>query len=324
MRAGEEAPERVGPKQARYSRRVGRVIVVGSINVDFTVHTVRLPRAGETVTGGTFQRSGGGKGANQAVAAARAGAAVTFIGAVGQDDLGESALAELAAEGVDTSRCHRFADAATGVALIVVDASADNQIAVASGANRAFRDWAVHEAVTGLAITTGDVLITNLELEDDAIQLAIVWAATHGATVMLNPAPARVFDRSVLGTRPILTPNQHEAAALTSQSDPEQAARALQAQTHAAVIVTLGKGGALLLEVGADPVLVPALPVSAIDATGAGDALNGILAAELAAGCALELAVRRAVAGASLSTLKPGARAGMPTRELIDRALGAA
>jgi len=313
----------VGPAQARYSRRVGRVIVVGSINVDFTVHTVRLPRAGETVTGGTFQRSGGGKGANQAVAAARVGAAVTFIGAVGQDDIGNAALAELKAERVDTSRCHRFADAATGVALIVVDASGDNQIAVASGANRAFRDWAVAEAVSGLAIATGDVLITNLELEDDAVQFAMVWAATHGATVMLNPAPARVFDRSALGTRPILTPNQQEATRLTGTTDPEAAARALQDETRAPVIITLGANGALLLDADGHATTIAALSVATLDATGAGDALNGILAAELAAGSPMELAVRRAVAGASLSTLKPGARAGMPTREQIDHALGA-
>jgi ribokinase len=298
------------------------VIVVGSINVDFTVHALRLPRAGETVVGGAFQRSGGGKGANQAVAAARAGGQVTFVGAVGADDLGDAALAELSAEGVDTRLCHRFLDTATGIALIVVDPSGDNQIAVASGANRALRGTFVDEALSGFGGMADDVVVTNFELEDDAVRFAIAWATAHGARAVLNPAPARLFDRSILGLRPILTPNEHEAAELTGKPDPEQAARALQGETNAPVIVTLGSRGALLLDADSHATTIPALPVLAVDATGAGDALNGILAAELASGSSIELALRRAVAGASLSTTEPGARAGMPTREQIDRALG--
>ena len=127
--------------------------------------------------------------------------------------------------------------------------------------------------------------------------------------VVLNPAPARIFDRSVLGIGPILTPNEHEAATLTAQSDPEQAARALQAETHNAVIVTLGANGALLLDADGHATTIPALPVATLDATGAGDALNGILAAELAAGSSIEIALHRAVAGASLSTTQGWATA---------------
>lgn len=300
---------------------VGRVIVVGSINVDFTVHAPSLPGPGQTVVGGTFARRGGGKGANQAVAAARAGAEVILIGAVGADDLGAAALVELSNEGIDTSRCHQFANASTGIALIVVDRKGDNQIAVASGANRAFSVRDFHAAIAALSLEKGDVIVTGFELEDDVVMAAISWAVSRGARALLNPAPARVFDPAMLGARPILTPNQHEAAGLTGTTDPEQAARALQDRTSAPVIVTLGPNGALLMELHGAMTMIPALPVDAIDATGAGDALNGIFAAELAAGTPIELAVRRAVIGASLSTTKPGARAGLPTRQEIDRAL---
>lgn len=305
-----------------YSADMGRVIVVGSINVDFTVRVASLPGPGETVVGGTFQRSGGGKGANQAVAAARAGAEVILIGAVGADDVGAAALEELRSEGIDTSRCLRLPGVATGVALIVVDASGNNQIAVASGANAALDGASVAAALSGWEASPADVLLTGFEIGTDAVEAAIDWTRDHDVSAwLLNPAPARPIPRSITEARPILTPNEHESAELTAESDPERAARALHAETDAPVIVTLGPKGALLVDAGGHATRIPALPVQAVDATGAGDALNGILAAELAAGVSLEQALRRAVVGASLSTTRAGARAVMPTRQEIDRAL---
>jgi ribokinase len=300
---------------------VGRLVVVGSINVDFVARVQRLPRPGETVTGGDFQRTGGGKGANQAVAAARLGGAVALVGAVGADDAGDGQLAELTAEGIDLSSCARLGDAATGIALIVVDAAGENQIAVASGANERLDGTAVSASLAQMPAADGDVLLTSFELPDEAVDAAVRWAATHGVASIVNPAPARAIRDSILDAHPILTPNEHEAAQLTGQADPERAARVLQSMTRAPVVVTLGSGGALLLDDEGVATRIPALEVQVVDSTGAGDTLNGILAAELARGSTLEEAVRLAVAGASLSTTRRGARAGMPTRAEIEAVL---
>src|SRR5215207_6042533 len=184
------------------------VYVIGSVNLDLVVRLATLPGPGETVTGGTFERHGGGKSANQAVAAARHGATVRMIGAVGDDDLGEEAVAQLEAERIDVSAVQRLATP-TGVALIAVDAHGENQIAVASGARA--------ERAAGLG-------------------------------VVLNPAPARPLPDDVLALSPVLTPNGPEAAALSGEDDPKAAARALTARTGAPVVVTVGADGALLAD----------------------------------------------------------------------------
>jgi len=282
-----------------------RVIVVGSINVDLVVTLERLPAPGETVSGGRFSRHGGGKGANQATAAARLGAAVTMVGAVGDDDLGDEALALLRNEGIDVERVARLAGVATGVALIAVDADGENQIAVASGANLEL-DPALPE------LGESDVMLLNHGISE-AARLAAARAAR--GPVVLNPAPARPIPDELAALGPILTPNAGEARELTGEEEPEAAARALRERTGAPVLITLGADGALLV---ADEVAhIPAPRVQVVDTTGAGDTLNGALAAELAAGRDLREAAAFAVRVAALSTRVAGAREGMPRRDEV-------
>jgi ribokinase len=280
------------------------VVVVGSVNVDMVVHAERLPGPGETVAGGRLERTGGGKGANQAVAAARAGAAVALIGAVGDDDLGTEALAALRAEHVDVSAVPRLADVATGVALIVVDRAGDNQIAVASGANHEVS--AEHVRAAGAAVRPGCVL-ASFELRDEAVLAAARMAHDTGSPLVVNPAPARPLEQALTDLRPVLTPNRQEAAQLTGEDDPEAAARALVDRTGAAVVVTLGERGALVAEDDGSQ-LIAAPAVRAVDTTGAGDVFNGVLAAELARGCELRAAVGSAVVAAAESVTRAGAR----------------
>jgi ribokinase len=286
------------------------VVVVGSVNADLVVRVARLPRPGETVSRGTFARHGGGKGANQAVAAARLGAATALVGAVGDDDLGAEALRELAAEGVDVDAVARLVGVPTGVALIVVDAQAENQIAVASGANAHVDGPSVERALARLRPA---VVLLSLEVSD----AALVAGAAAARTAILNPAPVRPLPPGLLEAGPLLTPNAGEARGMTGEEDPRRAALLLQERTGAPVVVTLGAGGALLAE-GGDVAHVPAPAVGAVDTTGAGDCLNGALAAELARGARLPDAVAYAVRAAALSTLAHGARRGMPTRGEAD------
>ena len=294
----------------------GAVVVVGSVNADLVVTVRQLPRAGETVSGGTFARHGGGKGANQAVAAARAGARVAFVGAVGADDLGDEALRELEAEGIDVSAVRRLDDVPTGVAVIVVDERGENQIAVASGANAALTGKAVTAALAPLLTGDGVVLLGH-EVPPEAVAAGAAAARAAGWQVILNPAPARELIDGLDGV--FLTPNADEARRLvesggsSATDDVEAVALALAARTGAPVLVTLGADGALLADDGVQRFAAP--PVRVVDTTGAGDAVNGALAARLAAGDPLHEAVRFALAAASLSTRSPGARAGMPRRE---------
>lgn len=293
-----------------------RVVVVGSINVDFVVSVLRLPVAGETVAGGSFGRFGGGKSANQAVAAARLDAAVSFVGAVGDDEIGSAAIDELAAEGIDVS-CVARKEGPTGVALIVVDAVGENQIAVASGANGSLDPDHVASALGALLVDTPGIVLLGHEVSELVVVAAAHVAAEAGWPVVLNPAPARSLPDVPLA---VLTPNASEAAELTGCDDPEDAARALVTQTGAAALITLGADGALLLEPGGDAVRLPAKKVDVVDTTGAGDTVNGALAAELAAGRPLAEAARFALAAAAVSTTAPGARAGMPRRDEVDAA----
>jgi ribokinase len=291
------------------------VIVVGSVNADLVVRVQRLPAPGETVTGGRFARHGGGKGANQAVAAARLGADVAMVGAVGADDLGAEALSELERDGVDVAAVSRLEGVATGVAAIVVDAAGENQIAVASGANAELTGDAVERALAAALGGAGVVLLGH-EVPEEAVLAGARAAARAGWAIVLNPAPARPLPDELAALAPLLTPNAAEACALAGEADPEAAARALAHRSGAPVLVTLGARGALLVDgSSAEPIGAPA--VEAVDTTGAGDALNGALAAELAAGRPLAEAAAFAVAAASLSTRAAGARAGMPRRDEV-------
>ena len=284
------------------------VYVVGSVNVDLVVTAATLPRPGETVAGGTFERHGGGKSANQAVAAARLGGTVRMVGAVGDDDLGEEAVAALEAEGVDVSAVARLEGSATGVALIVVDEAGENQIAVASGANAELGGDAVEAVLRG---ADGGVVLLGFEVPDAPVLAGARAARAAGLEVIVNPAPARELPFALLALSPLLTPNLDEARALAGEQDPEAAARALAAKTGAPVVVTLGADGALVVD-GDSLERIPAPPVEVVDTTGAGDAFNGALACELAGGAALIDAVGYAIAVAAASTCAAGARTVVP------------
>ena len=281
-----------------------------------------MPAPGETVTGGSFARHLGGKGANQAVAAARLGAHVVFVGAVGDDEFGRSAVSDLASEGIDVSRVLVIESGSTGVAVIVVDEGGENQIAVASGANASI-DAALVEAALGSDLALGDaaggVFLANLEIADEGVLAGARLAARAGMTVIVNPAPARELSGELMALRPILVPNQVEAEALTGEHDPQAAARILAARSGAAVIVTLGPAGALLVDEGVVE-LIPAPLVEVVDTTGAGDTFAGALAEEIAAGTPLIDAARFAVRAAALSVTVAGARGGMPSRADVEAA----
>ena len=279
------------------------VVVVGSVNVDLVVHADRLPGPGETVGGGQLERTGGGKGANQAVAAARAGAGVALVGAVGDDDLGSEALDALRADNVNVDAVQQLPGIATGVALIVVDRDGANQIAVASGANHALTD----EHVNAAAGAQPDCMLVSFELLDEPVLAAARLARGRGCTLVVNPAPARPLADSLCRLQPILTPNGHEASDLTGEQDPAAAARVLRARTGAPVVVTLGEQGALVVD-DAGSELLPAPAVRAVDTTGAGDVFNGVLAAELARGAGLRPGAVAAIAAAARSVTQPGAR----------------
>jgi ribokinase len=291
----------------------GAVVVVGSVNADLVVRVRELPAPGETVTGGVFARHGGGKGGNQAVAAARLGASVRFVGAVGADDLGEEALGLLAGEGVDVSGAARLADVPTGVAVIVVDERGENQIAVASGANGALTAAHVSDA---LALAGRGVVLLGHEVPPEVVSEGVRAARDAGWTAILNPAPARELIDDLAGV--ILTPNADEARRLAGEGDVEAAANALAERTRAPVLVTLGADGALLVRDGTAE-RIPAPRVQVVDTTGAGDTVNGALAADLAAGRELGGAARFALAAAALSTRVAGAREGMPRRDEVER-----
>jgi ribokinase len=306
----------------------GWVVVVGSINMDLTVHVATLPRPGETVVNGVLTRSGGGKSANQACAAARFGADTHFLGAVGDDPMADEALATVAGEGIDISRCVRLPGVPTAVALIMVDVGGENQIAVASGASGALDGPTVMRALDGLEPPPGSVLLLSFEVSDDVVLAAARWAFGRGMRIVVDPGPARPLVPDLLALHPILKPNQTEATQLTGELTAQAAAAALRQRTGAPVIVTLGAGGALLLDPdpGAGstgiPDHVPSPLVETVDATGAGDALTGILAACIAAGAPLRAALAWAVTGAALSTLGPGARGALPTQPEVAQLMG--
>lgn len=293
----------------------GRVIVVGSVNIDLVANVERLPGPGETVTGGTFSQHHGGKGGNQAVAAARLGATVALVGAIGDDAFGREARAALHDEGIDTTFLLTLPDAATGVALILVDAAGENSIAVASGANGRLTRSHVDDALAALRPGPSDVVLVGHEIHTGTAAAALAAARRGGATTVLNPAPAHGLDAAIVAMADVVTPNEGEAVVLAA------AGSTVHGGTTA-WLVSLGAAGARLSTADGD-LTIPALTVHAIDTVGAGDTLNGALAAGLADGQTLPKAASRAVAAASLAVTRPGAREGMPTGVEIDTALAA-
>jgi ribokinase len=303
------------------SRRHSRVVVAGSLNHDVFLRVATLPRRGETVLAYHRHETQGGKGANQAVAAARAGARVAMIGACGIDEAGEGSMAALSAEGIDISHVVRFPDAHTGEAVVVVDESGENQIVVAPGANALLDDQRVREAMSSMQLSAWDVVLVSFEIPDAAVTAAVDEAFRYGARIVINPAPARALNKELIARSPVLIPNETEAVALTGSDSPHDAALQLGAITGAPVIVSLGSQGAVCC-IDQRTETIPALAVKVIDTTGAGDTLAGAFAAALAANADVPAAARRAIAAASLSVRARGVREGMPTAAEIDNAAG--
>jgi ribokinase len=289
---------------------VGHVIVVGSVNADYVMRVGHLPAPGETVTGGRLEILPGGKGANQAHAAARLGATVLLVAAVGSDAAGDSARADLAADGIDDSGLFRC-DEPTGVAAILVDAAGENVIAVAPGANDCLTGEVAGERLAH-RVDAGTVILASLEIPLTAVVAAGTAAAAAGATLVINPAPGRILPPDLLrGT--ILTPNDGEILLLTPAGPDEAAAVAyLLAGGVRAVIVTRGGRGATVFRPDQEPVDVPAPRVEVVDTVGAGDAFNGALVTALAGGLPLEPAVAAAVQAGALACTGAGARQALP------------
>jgi len=283
----------------------GSVVVIGAINVDLVVSGAPLPAPGQTVTGGVFAQHHGGKGGNQAVAAARAlggGPGVVIVGAVGNDVLGHDALDALRTEGVATSVAMR-PGVRTGVALICVDPDGENQISVAPGANAELSAGNVTSAFAQVHEIA--LVLASLEVSHGAVRAAAAWCSEHQVPFMLNPAPVQPWAAEVAALASYVTPNEHEREALGPLPE------------GVVVVETRGPDGALIHR-DAEEERVPAPQVRAVDTTGAGDCFNGVFAAGLAEGLEVEAAVQRAVAAAALSVTKVGAREGMPTREELD------
>mgnify|MGYP001822556186 CR=1 FL=1 len=291
-----------------------RIVVVGSINSDLVVRAPRIPSPGETVTGGTFFQADGGKGANQAVAAARLGAHVSLVARVGVDELGDHAVAGLREEGIDVSFVRRDPAEATGVALIVVDANGENAIAVAPGANARLTVEDVESARQ--AIHDADIVLVQLETPLEAVERAATLASEAGVRVILNPAPARPLPDALLRLVDVLTPNESEVAALGGEEDVRSAGSAIRQRGVETVVVTLGARGAMIMEAhGASS--IPAFEIDATDTTAAGDAFNGALAVGLATGGTIDAAVRLGCAAGALAATGAGARPSLPSREEV-------
>ncbi|WP_405808907.1 ribokinase [Streptomyces sp. NBC_00210] len=291
------------------------IAVLGSTNMDLVAYVAHAPKRGETVTGREFRTIPGGKGANQAVAAARAGGEVSMVGAVGSDDFGALLRHTLVSSGVDIDLL-RTADGPSGTAHIVVDDEGANSIVVIPGANG---------TVTALApgdealIATADMLLLQLELPLSAVLDGAEAARHHGVRTILTPSPAQPLPPELLAVTDLLVPNEHEAATLTGVADPHTAAEELL-RLVPEVVITLGSAGSLYATRGATPLTVPAPEVTAVDTTGAGDTFVGALAVALGEGKPMPQALGWAAAAAALCVQRPGASTSMPYRSEIDNA----
>ncbi|HEY2551335.1 MAG TPA: ribokinase [Streptosporangiaceae bacterium] len=295
---------------------MGTVAVVGSVNADYVLSVGQLPRPGETVAGGTLAVHPGGKGANQAHAAARLGAGVTLVGAVGTDQAAADERAALAADGVDTSALAEC-DGPSGVAVILVDDRGENMIAVAPGANSRLSAEMVTARLAGL-LGPGSVVLASLEVPLAAVTAAAAAARRAGATMVINPAPGMPLPAELLAGA-ILTPNEGELRQVAPEAgDAAAAVASVLAAGAAAVVVTRGNRGAVLYRTGQAAVKVTAPQVSVVDTVGAGDAFNGALGAALSDGIPLMDCLTRAVAAGSLACTGAGARSALPTAAELD------
>jgi len=293
------------------------IVVFGSLNADLVTRVGHIPAPGETVIGPGYAVHPGGKGANQALAAARAGARVIMAGAVGHDGLAKAALGLLSAEGVDLSLVARL-DEPTGAAFITVDAAGENAIVVAAGANGHARA----ETLAGIAWEDGAILLLQREVPEAECIAAARIAKAHGARVMLNLAPAGRPDPELVALLDILVMNEHEARVMAdalgiAEGNPDAIARVIDARHGIAAIVTLGAEG-LVAWTGGVRRTMPAPPVAVVDTTAAGDTFCGAFAAALAGGYGFTGALQRGVAAGSLACTKAGAQPSIPDKAAIE------
>lgn len=297
-----------------------RITVVGSSNVDFITQVEHLPAVGETVTNGVFMQAFGGKGANQAVTAARAGGQVTFLACVGADAFGQQMIANFQADGIETDRIAQAQGIATGSALIVVDRNGENYIAVAPGANRALEPAHIEASADLIALSA--LIVMQMEVPPRTVNRVLELAAERGVPVMLNYAPVSNREVSVSPQVTYLIVNEVEVGVLTGQpvetvAQAQQAAAALRKRGPACVVVTLGADGAWISSDALDR-HIPAFKVTPVDTTAAGDVFCGALAVALCEAMPLEEAVRFASGASAISVTRMGAQPSIPRREEID------
>lgn len=293
----------------------GHIVVVGSLNMDLVVRTTRHPQVGETILGNDFRTFPGGKGANQAVAAAKLGYHVKMIGRVGQDAFGDQLIKAVADSGVETTYIRREPGAATGVALITVDEGGQNTIVVASGAN--WRLTPEDVAAAEVAFKGASVLLLQLECPLNTVEHAIQIARQNHVQVVLNPAPAQILDAAFLESVDFLIPNQTELALLAGQESLQAAIDVMRAHGVKQMVVTLGEQGALVVAEGIQET-IPTFRVPVVDTTAAGDAFAGAFAAALSEGLSTQQATVWGNAAGALAVTRAGAQPSLPTREEFD------
>lgn len=293
---------------------MAKILVVGSINMDLVVRVPHTPAPGETVLGGDFETFPGGKGANQAVAAARMGGDVTMVGRVGHDDFGNTLIKALVDNQIRTSHVIKDSDAATGIAMITVAPDGENSIVVASGANYEVSVEDVNN--TRELMREADILLVQLECPLETVSAAVDLAAAYDVPVVLNPAPAQSLSKALLSQVSYLIPNESELRILSGEDDVDKAIQKLLSWEVKTLIVTLGSNGARIITHGMDRHL-PAYEITAVDTTAAGDAFNGALAVALAEGAPLLEAVRYGMAAGALSATKRGAQPSLPKRDAV-------
>jgi len=299
---------------------MAKILVVGSLNMDLVVRVPHTPMPGETVLGGDFETFPGGKGANQAVAAARMGGDVTMVGRVGNDDFGDTLIECLVNNKVKTTYVIKDAEASTGIAMIAVASNGENSIVVASGANS---DVSVDDVNNARDLMReSDILLMQLECPLEAVSEAVDLAKAYDLKVVLNPAPAQQLSETLLSNVAYLTPNQKELQMLTGEEDDDKAIKKLFDWGVKNLIITLGPNGTRVVTEDMDKHL-PAVEITAVDTTGAGDAFNGALAVALAEGNPLLQAVQYGMAAGALSATKRGAQPSLPTRDEVEQLLKA-
>jgi ribokinase len=296
-----------------------KIVVVGSANTDFVLGVPELPSKGETVLGNQFRVVRGGKGANQAVAAARLGAEVTFVARLGTDSFGNEALAAYREEGIRTKFILQDPEIHSGIALIMVNPNGENVIGVGPGANSHLTAGDVQAATT--AIQEADCVLVQLEIPLEAVQAAVEIAHRHGVRVILNPAPAQKLPSELLKSIDYLTPNETEAAILAGEEPsglgPDSLPRLASILGVPNLVVTLGARGAAILQNG-QKTLVPSFKITPVDTTASGDAFNGALAVALARGLEIAQAVKYANAAGAITATRPGAQPSLPTSKELE------